>query len=69
VKLTLTPNDFKDFRSFERAMKKAFGELTYVGTDSMVIHVDYPKELKAMLRPYGAEKQADVFDFDLKLGA
>jgi len=63
MQITFTQNDFKDFRSFEKAMIRHFGPLTYVGTDSAVVHISYSKELKAMLRPYPEPEQ---FTFDLK---
>lgn len=62
IKLELTESDFKDFRSFEKALKKRFGENTYVGTDSLVFSVEYPKELKAMLRPY---PETPTYQFEL----
>lgn len=53
MKVTLTEKDFKDFRSFENAIKKQTGATTYVGTNSMVVHFDYPPDLVAALRPNG----------------
>jgi hypothetical protein len=52
MKLKLTPKDLKDFKSFENAVKNQLGKNTYVGTDSMVVVLDYPKQLQQNLRPY-----------------
>ena len=57
MNLSFKPKDFKDFKSFERAVKAQMGERTYVGTDSMIIYVEYPAELKAMIRPFPAQEQ------------
>ena len=61
MKLTLKFNkeDFDSFKSFEKAVYKQVGNNVYLGTDSMCVYFDYPKELKAMLRPYPEKEQLE----------
>jgi hypothetical protein len=63
--LKLKPADFKDFKTFSRAVNAQLGENVYVGTDMMVVPVYYSKELAAMLRPYPPQEQ---FEFKLEFG-
>lgn len=65
MRLSLKPKDFKDFKSFERAVKAQLGDRTCVGADSLVLFVEYPPELKAMLRPYPAKEQ---YEFNWVMG-
>jgi hypothetical protein len=62
VSLKFTPKELEDFRGFEKAMKRQLGSDTYVGTDHCVVVIEYPKELKAMLRPF-PEKLQYEFQF------
>lgn len=59
VKVTFKPEDFKTMRTFESAVRRQLGKNVYVGTDSMCIYLDYPKELKAMLRPFPPAQQLE----------
>jgi hypothetical protein len=61
--LTFNENDFNSMRLFERAVKRQCGENCYVGTNSLQVYFDYPKELIAMLRPCPTTKQ---LEFDLE---
>lgn len=47
--------DFNNFKLFEKSVKNQLGQNCYVGTDSLCLYFDYPKELKEMLRPYPPE--------------
>lgn len=51
VKLTFSQNDFNSLKDFEKSVKRQLGNNIYVGTNSMCLYFDYPKELCAMLRP------------------
>lgn len=62
MKLKFTEKDFATFRAFENAVKRQLGETTYVGTDHMVVVVDYPPALRGMLRPFPEQKQYE-FEF------
>jgi hypothetical protein len=57
VTLQFTEQDFKDLKSFEKAVQKQLGSNVYVGTDSLCLYFDYPKELKSMLRPFPDKQQ------------
>ncbi len=61
--LSFEESDFKDLRSFDRAVKRQVGKNCYVGTDSLCLYFAFPKELAAMLRPYPPTKQ---LEFDLE---
>lgn len=63
VHLKLEDADFQNLRAFEKAVKRQLGSNVYVGTDSLQVYFDYPKELVAMLRPFPATKQ---LEFDLE---
>ncbi len=63
LKLKFEEKDFQTFRSFENAVERQAGSNVYVGTDSLCLYFDYPKELKAMLRPF-PEKMC--FEFELE---
>jgi hypothetical protein len=60
--LAFKESDFSNLRSFEKAIQKQLGTNVYVGTDSLCVFVEYPKELKDMLRPYPQKVQ---LEFDL----
>lgn len=51
MKVTFTESDFKDFRKFQNAMNRKFGDSAYVGTDHACVLVEFSPELKAMTRP------------------
>lgn len=53
VNLTFSQTDLQSFKDFEKAVKRQVGNNVYVGTNSMCLYFDYPKELCAMLRPVG----------------
>jgi hypothetical protein len=57
VLLSFKPTDFATLRTFSTACEKQLGKNCYAGTDSLCIYFDYPKELKAMLRPYPPKEQ------------
>lgn len=64
MKLSLTKKDFKNFKTFERAVQRVFGEETYVGTEYCVVRIEYSKTVREMLRPY-PEKELEQFELDL----
>lgn len=49
--LTFSQDDFQSFKNFEKAVKRQLGSNIYVGTNSLCLYFDYPKELCALLRP------------------
>jgi hypothetical protein len=59
LELKFKETDFDSFRSFEKAVKKQLGDKIYVGTNSLCLYFDYPKELVEMLRPYPPTKQLE----------
>ncbi len=59
VTLKFSEKDFKSFRDFENSMKRQLGQETYVGTDSCTVLVEYPNNLKAMLRPFPEKPQLE----------
>ena len=59
INLKFNPEDFNSFKSFEKAVQKQLGNNIYVGTDSLCLYFDYPKELAAQLRPFAANKQLE----------
>ncbi len=63
IHLKFNDADFESFRSFEKSVKKQLGNNVYVGTNSLGLYFDYPKELADMLRPYPPTKQ---LEFDLE---
>jgi len=63
VHLTFEKSDFADFRTFEKAVKRQLDSNVYVGTNSLCLYFDYPKELCEMLRPFPPSEQ---LEFDLE---
>ena len=63
IHLTFDDADFENMRSFEKAVGKQLGNNVYVGTNSLSLYFDYPKDLVAMLRPLPDKK---VYEFDLE---
>jgi hypothetical protein len=59
VKLQFAETDFENMKAFEKAVKRQLGTNVYVGTDSLCLYFDYPKQLAAMLRPMPSEKQLE----------
>lgn len=59
LELKFNESDFDSFKSFEKSVKKQFGNKVYVGTNSLCLYFDYPKELVDMLRPYPQTKQLE----------
>ena len=55
--------DFRDLKSFEKAVKAQLGKNVYVGTDSLCFYFDFPRDLANMLRPFPTEKQ---YEFELE---
>jgi hypothetical protein len=51
MKLTFEQKDFDTLRKFQNRVYKQFGENTYVGTDSLTLHVEYSPKVKATIRP------------------
>jgi flagellar basal body P-ring protein FlgI len=62
LNLKFNETDFDSFKAFEKAVMRQLGNNVYVGTDNLCVYFEYPKELKAMLRPYPEKKQ---LEFDL----
>jgi hypothetical protein len=61
--LTFEKSDFDNLRAFEKAVERQLGGNVYVGTNSLCLYFDYPKELTAMLRPFPPSEQ---LEFDLE---
>jgi hypothetical protein len=59
LQLKFNEADFKNMREFDRAVKRQLGNNCYVGSDSLCLYFDYPKELVAMLRPFPQTKQME----------
>lgn len=66
LKLQFKEEDFNSFRDFEKAVVKQLGPTTYVGTDSLCYYLEYPKELKARLRPFPDNNQLEFEVFSSK---
>jgi len=64
MEVTFKPNSFDRFRGVEDVLKGVFGQHTYVGTNSMCVHVEYSPKLVAMIRPFPPQQ---VFNFELKI--
>jgi len=64
MQVTFKSKSFDKFRGVEDVLKGRFGDTTYVGTNSMVVLVQYSPKLVAMLRPFPQEQ---VFDYELKM--
>ena len=50
MKLSFALRDFDTLRKFQKAMERQFAQDAYIGTDYAVVLIDYPKELKEMIR-------------------
>ena len=61
--LTFEKTDFKTMRDFDKAVKRQLGPNVYVGSDYLCFFMEYPKELRDMLRPYPPKEQ---LEFDLE---
>lgn len=59
INLKFKPEDFNSFKDFTKAVEKQLGKDVYVGTDNLCWYFEYPKELKAMLRPYPEKQQLE----------
>ena len=59
LKLQFTENDFNDFRSFEKAVKKQVGNNVFVDVGYLCLYFEYPKALQSMLRPYPSQVQLE----------
>lgn len=72
LQLTFELADFDNLRTFEKAVKRQVGNNVYVGTDSMCLYFDYPKELRDRLRPSVAKfikmemKEKETFTVELE---
>jgi hypothetical protein len=66
LNLKFEESDFETMRTFEKAVKKQLGGNVYVGTDNLCFFFEYPKEMKAMLRPLPEKVQLE-FDLDSSL--
>lgn len=51
LNLNFVAEDFNSFKSFEKSVLKQLGKTVYVGTNSLCLYFDYPKELSDQLRP------------------
>ena len=59
INLKFELSDFDTFKSFEKSVKSQLGDRIYVGTSSLCLYFDYPKDLAAMLKPYPPKKQLE----------
>lgn len=59
LQLKFNESDFKSLRDFEKAVKRQLDNNVYVGTDSLAVFFEYPKELVAMLRPFPPKVQLE----------
>ena len=59
LNLKFEKSDFESLRTFDKAVKKQLGNNTYVGTNSLCLYFNYPKELVAMLRPFPPTEQLE----------
>ena len=66
LQLKFKDGDFDNLRAFEKAVRSQLGSNVYVNSDSLCFYFDYPKELKAMLRPLPENKQYE-FELDSSL--
>jgi len=65
--LTFEEKDFENMRSFEKAVKRQLGNNVYVGSDSLCVYFDYPRELALNLRPRtGTGTTPTQLEFDLE---
>jgi hypothetical protein len=48
--LEFTEGELENFRTFSQSVEKQLGNV-YVGTNSLCVYYDYPKELAGLLRP------------------
>jgi len=63
VQLKFEEGDFANMRTLEKAVRRQLGTNVYVGTNSLCLYFEYPKEMAAMLRPFPEKKQ---FEFELE---
>jgi hypothetical protein len=63
INLKFAEKDFDSMKSFQSAVQKQLGNNVYVGTDSLCLYFDFPKQLVAMLRPMPKDVQ---LEFTLK---
>lgn len=70
IRIVLEPKDFKDFRSFEKAIHRQLGNdrdhLIHVGTDSVAIVFQYPEKMKAALYPFNELETTEIFTLSHK---
>ncbi len=59
LNLTFEKSDFLNFKAFEKSVQKQLGNNVYVGTNSLCLYFDYPKEMVSMLRPYPENPQLE----------
>ena len=59
LELKFNDEDFTSMKSFEKAVKRQLGNHVYVGTNSLCVYFDYPKNLVSMLRPFPETKQLE----------
>ena len=57
IMLEFKRSDFESFKAFEKSVKTQLGSNVYVGSDSLCLYFDYPKELRDMLRPNPQHEQ------------
>ena len=67
MNLKFEVKDFDSFKAFEKAVQKQVGNNVYVGSDSLCVYYEYPKELKAMLRPYAEKQQLEFTLTSIKI--
>lgn len=59
LELKFKESDLENFQLFQKSVKRQLGNNVYVGTNSLCLYFDYPKELVDMLRPYPQTKQLE----------
>jgi len=64
MQVTFKPKSFDKFRGVEDVLKGRFGDTTYVGTNIMVVLVQYSPKLVAMLRPFPSEQ---VYEYEVRM--
>lgn len=59
INLKFKDADFENLRVFEKAVQRQIGANVYVGTDSLCLYFDYPRELIQRLRPLCPHNQLE----------
>lgn len=64
MQVTFKPKSFNNFRGVEDVLKGRFGDTAYVGTNNMVVLVEYSPKLVAMLRPFPPQ---ETYEYDVRM--